>query len=101
MIAMTVHVLYPKASTENQGSASENIFLSIDTKTQGLIEILIASDHKTQTQITSMQGSIALARLIKNIMVKTTESCTSFVSRRSIYETCRSLNKRFCRNSHS
>ena len=36
MIAMTEHVLYPKASTENQGRAIENIFLSIDTKTQGL-----------------------------------------------------------------
>ena len=67
MIAMTEHVLYPKASTENQGRAIENIFLSIDTKTQGLIEIPIASDHETQIQITSMQGSIALACLIKNI----------------------------------
>jgi hypothetical protein len=37
MIAMTEHVLYPNASTENQGSAFENILLSIDTKTQGLI----------------------------------------------------------------
>ena len=43
MIAMTENVLYPKASTENQGSAIENIFLSIDTKTQDLIEIPIAS----------------------------------------------------------
>jgi hypothetical protein len=66
MIAMTEHVLYPKASTKNQGSAIENIFLSIDTKTQGLIEIPIASDHETQIQITHMQGSIALACLIKN-----------------------------------
>jgi hypothetical protein len=39
MIAMTEHVLYPKASTENQGRAIDNIILSIDTKTQGLIEI--------------------------------------------------------------
>ncbi len=39
MIAMTEHALYPKASTENQGRAIENIFLSGDTKTQGLIEI--------------------------------------------------------------
>jgi hypothetical protein len=46
MVAMTDHVLYPKASTENQGSAIENIFLSIDTKTEGLIEIPIASDHE-------------------------------------------------------
>jgi hypothetical protein len=37
MIAMTEHVLYPKASTENQGHAIENIFLSIDTKKQRLI----------------------------------------------------------------
>ncbi len=66
LIAMTEHVLYPKASSENQG-AIKNIFLSIDTKTQGLIEIPIASDHSTQIQITSMQASIALACLIKNI----------------------------------
>ncbi len=63
--------MYPKASTENQGRAIENIFLSIDTKTQGLIEIPITSDHETQIQITSMQGSIALAAslvcLIKKI----------------------------------
>jgi hypothetical protein len=50
MIAMTEHVLYQKASTENQGHAIENIFLSIDTKTQGLIEIPIASDHETQNR---------------------------------------------------
>ncbi len=67
MIAMTEHNLYPKASTENQGSAIQNIFLSINTRTQGLIEIPIASDHDMQIQITSMQGSIALACLIKNI----------------------------------
>ncbi len=65
--AMTGHVLYPKASIENQGHAIENIFLSIDTKTQGLIENPIGSDHETQIQITSLQGSIALAFLIKNI----------------------------------
>jgi hypothetical protein len=53
MIAMTEHILYPKASTENQGSAIENMFLSIDTKTQGLIEIPVASDHETQIQITT------------------------------------------------
>jgi hypothetical protein len=39
MIAMTEHVLYPRASTENQDRAVENIFLSNDTKKQGLIEI--------------------------------------------------------------
>ncbi len=60
MVAMTEHVLYPKASTENQGSAIENIVLSIDTKMQGLIEIHLASDHETQTKSTSLRGSIAL-----------------------------------------
>ncbi len=67
MIAMTEHVLYPKASTENQGRAIENIFLSIDTKTQGLIQGSTASGHETQIQSTFVQGSIALACLIKNI----------------------------------
>jgi hypothetical protein len=33
MVAMTEHVLYSKASTENQARAIENIFPSIDTKT--------------------------------------------------------------------
>jgi hypothetical protein len=76
-------ILYPNASTENQGRAIENIFLSIDTKTQGLIEIPIAIDHETKIQVTRMQGSIALACLIKTYMVKdlkTSESYTRFVS---------------------
>ncbi len=55
MIAMTEHILFPRASTENQGSAIQNIFLSI-ALTHGLIEIPEASDHETQIQITSMQG---------------------------------------------
>ncbi len=91
MIAMTEHVLYQKASTENQGHAIENNFLSIDTKTQGLIEIPIASDRETQIQITSMQRSIALACLIKNIygqdISKTSESYTRFFSRISTTST--------------
>ena len=88
MIAMTEHILFPKLSTENQGSAIENIFRSIDTSTQGLIEIPITADHENQIQITSLQGSIALACLIKNISGETTSEVNQrFVSRISTAST--------------
>jgi hypothetical protein len=55
MIDMTEHVLYPKASTENEGSAVDNISLSIYTNTQVLIDIPLLGplviDHETQIQV--------------------------------------------------
>ena len=51
--------LFPKLSTENQGRAIQNIFHSIDTRTQGLIEIPITSDHETQIHIARAAGGRA------------------------------------------
>ena len=67
MVAIFKHILKPKDSTENQGRALSSIFQSIDAETHGLIEFPMTSDTDSQTQVTSIQGSIALACLIKQI----------------------------------
>jgi hypothetical protein len=67
MVAIFKHILKPKDSTENQGRALSSIFQSIDVETHCLVEFPMTSDTDSQTQVTSIQGSIALACLIKQI----------------------------------
>ena len=67
MVAIFKHILKPKESTENQGRALSSIFQTIDASMQSLIEFPMTSDTDSQTQVTSIQGSIALACLIKQI----------------------------------
>jgi hypothetical protein len=39
IVAMVMHVLYPKEAMENQGHEISSIFQAIDVRTQGLIEL--------------------------------------------------------------
>ncbi len=70
MVAIFKHILKQKESTENQGRELSSIFQSIDAGTHGLIEFPMTSDTDSQTQVTSIQKSIALACLLNKILVK-------------------------------
>jgi hypothetical protein len=59
IVAMGMDLLYPK-------EAIERIFQSIDVKTQGLIELPMASDTETRTQVGRLQASTALACLLRH-----------------------------------
>ena len=67
---MVMHLLYPKEAIENQGCKISSIFQAIDVKTQGLIELALASDTETQNQVRRLQESTALACLISIFLAK-------------------------------
>ncbi len=49
IVAMVLHVMIPKAAIEEQGRGMSSIFKALDSKTQILIEVLIASGNAAQT----------------------------------------------------
>jgi len=70
IVAMVMHLLYPKEAMENQGRAISSIFQAIDVKTQGLIELPMASDTETRNQVGRLQASTALACLLRHFYGK-------------------------------
>ena len=67
MVAIFNHITKPQESTENQGRALSSIFQSIEEGMHGIIAFPMTSDTDSETQLRSIQGSIALACLIKQI----------------------------------
>jgi hypothetical protein len=70
ILAMVMHLLYPKEAMENQGSAISSIFQAINVKTQGLIELPMASDTETRDQVGLLQASTVLACLLRHFYGK-------------------------------
>ena len=66
-VAIFLYLVKPKESVEKQGRALSSIFQVIDVKTHSLIEFPMTSDTDSPSQTQSLQGSMALACLIKRI----------------------------------
>ncbi len=67
MVAIFLYLVKPKESVEKQGRALSSIFQDIDVKTHSLIEFPMTSGTDSQSHTQSLQGSMALACLIKQI----------------------------------
>jgi hypothetical protein len=63
------HVI-PTKTIEEQGRGMSSIFKAVNSKTQILIEVPIASRNAAQSQVQSLQASTALVCLIKHFMDK-------------------------------
>jgi hypothetical protein len=67
ILAMVFHVVIPMEAIEGLGRGMSSIFKALDSKTQILFEVPIASGNAVQSQVQSLQASTALMCLIKQI----------------------------------
>ncbi len=62
ILAMVLHVVIPKEAIEEQleGRGKSSIFKALNSKTQILIEVPVASGNAAPSQVQSLQASTAL-----------------------------------------